>query len=368
MAVTVCRFAANRPFAVLAVVVAATAAVFIAGGRRPEAERGPPDLRAADTAATDDVDGAPIDSEGAHGRPERNAAWNPNQSVQLEEISHRVVPPETGPTFTAADYARHMKKLKGQLPKDGFTVVIQPPFVVIGDESPATVRARANKTVKWAVDKLKDAFFKKDPENIINIWLFKDKRSYEEHCRSIFGRTPTTPYGFFLHSENALVMNIATGGGTLVHEIVHPFVASDFPECPAWLNEGLGSLYEQSAERDGKIVGLTNWRLVGGWPPNTDGGLQRAIREKRVPSLHALCSTTDAEFYRDDTGTNYAHARYLCYYLQEHGVLREFYRTFRSNHQRDPTGYNSLKAVLGRPDMKQFRAEWEDYILKLTFP
>jgi hypothetical protein len=261
-----------------------------------------------------------------------------------------------------------MMKLKTQLPKRGFTVVIQPPFVVIGDESPATVRSRANGTVKWAVDRLKEAFFRKDPENIIDIWLFKDKQSYQEHCRTIFHHTPTTPYGFFLHSENALIMNIATGGGTLVHEIVHPFVAADFPACPAWLNEGLGSLYEQSAERDGKIVGLTNWRLIGGWPPNASGGLQKAIRENRVPSFRALCSTTDAEFYRDDAGTNYAHARYLCYYLQEHGLLRKFYHLFRSNHQQDPTGYNSLQAVLGNPDMSRFRKNWEEYVLKLEFP
>ena len=25
-----------------------------------------------------------------------------------------------------------------------------------------------------------------------------------------------------------------TGGGTLVHEIVHPFLRANFPECPAW--------------------------------------------------------------------------------------------------------------------------------------
>ena len=35
-------------------------------------------------------------------------------------------------------------------------------------------------------------------------------------------------------------MNISTGGGTLVHEIVHPFIEANFPACPPWLNEGLG--------------------------------------------------------------------------------------------------------------------------------
>lgn len=274
-------------------------------------------------------------------------------------------------TPTAADYAQHLMKLKRKVPAKGFTIVIQPPFVVIGDESPATVRRRATGTVKWAVDKLKQAYFTKDPPHVLDIWLFKDDASYKKHCKSIFNDTPTTPYGYFSHTQRALIMNIRTGGGTLVHEIVHPLMAANFPECPAWFNEGLGSLYEQSAERNGQIVGLTNWRLVGGWGPfkeGEEGGLKQAIREKRVPSFKTLCSTTDHEFYREDRGTNYAQARYLCYYLQEHGLLRKFYHAFYANRKKDPTGYNTLKAVLGRDDMDLFKKDWEAYVLKLQFP
>jgi len=154
-------------------------------------------------------------------------------------------------------------------------------------------------------------------------------------------------------------MNIATGGGTLVHEIVHPFMAANFPACPAWFNEGLGSLYEQCGERDGRIRGRTNWRLAG---------LQKAIRKKQVPPFKTLCSTTDGQFYSQDKGTNYAQARYLCYYLQEHGLLRKFYHCFRADSEKDPTGYNTLKRVLGREDMGAFKKEWEAYVLKLRFP
>jgi hypothetical protein len=154
-------------------------------------------------------------------------------------------------------------------------------------------------------------------------------------------------------------MNISTGGGTLVHEIVHPFVAANFPNCPAWFNEGLGSLYEQSGEVDGEIHGYTNWRLPA---------LQKAIRKGTVPSFKDLCGTTDTEFYRKDRGTNYPQARYLCYYLQEKGLLRSFYRRFLADHEEDPTGYKTLKAVLRRDDMDKFQKEWEAYALKLKYP
>jgi hypothetical protein len=40
------------------------------------------------------------------------------------------------------------------------------------------VRQRATRTVKWAVDKLKLDYFHRDPAEIIDVWLFRDKTSY----------------------------------------------------------------------------------------------------------------------------------------------------------------------------------------------
>ncbi len=221
------------------------------------------------------------------------------------------------------------------------------------------VRTRARQTVRWSVDRLKEAYFQKDPAEILDIWLFRDDASYRRHAKAIFGDEPDTPYGYYSHENRALVMNIATGGGTLVHEIVHPFVAADFPDCPSWFNEGLGSLYEQSREKDGRIWGCTNWRLAG---------LQAAIRANEAPTFADLTATTSHQFYHEDRGTNYAQARYLCYYLQEKGLLADFYRRFRAGVKDDPTGYDTLQAVLGRPDMAKFQAEWEAFVLKLRFP
>ena len=154
-------------------------------------------------------------------------------------------------------------------------------------------------------------------------------------------------------------MNIATGGGTLVHEIVHPFIDANFPACPAWLNEGLGSLYEQSSEKDGRIRGLTNWRLEG---------LKKAIRAGRVSSFEALTATTPAQFYGADSGLRYAQARYLCYWLQEKGLLAKFFHAFRAACEKDPTGYETLRAILGEKDMAAFQKRWEAYVLGLSFP
>lgn len=320
-----------------------------------------------DAASDEVIYHEPAEDDGAYRRMKRSLLiklwplkydakeW---QVIRIPLKSRRIAETEKSATFTAADYAQHIMKLKKKLPDQSFTTTIQHPFVVIGDEPPDVVKQRSEATVRWAVDHLKAAYFEKDPTEILDIWLFKDKRSYRKNTKLIFNDEPNTPYGYFSSSNRALVMNIATGGGTLVHEIVHPFVAANFPQCPSWFNEGLGSLYEQSSSRNRQIVGLTNWRLAG---------LQSAIRRKQVPSFETLCSTSTNEFYNQDKGTNYAQARYLCFYLQEHGLLRKFYKRFRANCKMDPTGFTTLKEVLGRDDMDKFKQEWEAYIMKLRF-
>ncbi len=256
-----------------------------------------------------------------------------------------------------ARYRSHVRGLQKRLPKH-FTIVVEPPFVVIGDEKPSQVKRRSERTVRWAVNKLKKAFFRKDPRRIIDVYLFRGDKSYRYYADKLFGDKPDTPYGYYSSRHRALIMNISTGGGTLVHEIVHPFVEADFPGAPPWLNEGLGSLFEASHERGGKIHGMLNWRLPG---------LQRAIRDNSVPAFKKLTALDENGFYNDDSGVHYAQARYLLFYLQERGLLRTFYRQMRRDHHRDPTGYSTLVGILGEEDMANFQKRWERWALRLKW-
>jgi len=258
-------------------------------------------------------------------------------------------------TLTDADYAQHLRALKPKIPS-GFNVVVEKPFVVIGNENKKRVKRHASGTVRWATRLLKQDYFTEDPDEIIDIWLFGGGPSYRKYAEELFGEKPSTPYGYYSDADNALVMNIATGGGTLVHEIVHPFVDANFPSCPPWFNEGLGSLYERCTERDGKIWGVTNWRIVG---------LKQAIRKGQLPSFEELMAQDTYGFYERDPGSNYGQSRYLCQYLQDNGLLRTYYHAFLKNRHTDPTGYETLKQVLGREDMDAFQDEWEKWALTL---
>ncbi|MCP4869249.1 MAG: hypothetical protein GY898_11085 [Proteobacteria bacterium] len=237
---------------------------------------------------------------------------------------------------------RELKAERG----DEWTVLAEPPWVVVGDEPPATVQRRARSTVRWATRLLKTQYFPDDPDEVWTVWLFKDDASYMRNARERFGDTPDTPFGYASDTHNALVMNIATGGGTLVHEMVHPWMDANLGDPPPWLNEGLASLYEACREQDGEIVGMLNWRLPG---------LQQAIRAGTVPTFQALTRQTTSAFYNRDPGTNYSQSRYLLYYLQERGLLVAWWSAWTANVDADPTGDATLQSVVGADDMRRSR-------------
>ena len=267
-----------------------------------------------------------------------------------------------GATTNSPALAARLAEVQKKAPH-GFTVFAEPPFVVAGDEPANVVRQRSLHTIRWAVDKLKKDFFQRDPAEVITVWLFKDEASYKKHTASLFHDKPTTPFGYYSETHNALIMNIATGGGTLVHEIVHPFMRANFPKCPAWFNEGMGSLFEQCGDQGGHIHGLPNWRLPA---------LKKALRGGGVLSFQKFTALGDEEFYGGEKNPHYSQfypqARYLCYYLQERGMLIKFYSEFVAHAAEDPTGYATLQRVLGASDMDAFAKQWAAFTLQLKFP
>lgn len=287
----------------------------------------------------------------------------PTGSMQMaddaSQKTHRTNEAVEQPTFTDEDFESHIAQLRRAYPMDGMTVVVEAPFVVVGNEAPAKVRRRAAVTVRWATQHFRKDFFRRDPDHIITLWLLGDAESYAVITQAVTGRAPTTPYGFYLQSKAALVMNIATGSGTLVHEMFHAFVSTNFPDMPPWVNEGLASLYEQCGERDGQIVGYTNWRLAG---------LKKAIHTGKTLPLKDLCSLSAEQFYGRGSGIHYAQARYLFYYLQEQGLLRTFYTAFEADRREDPSGYATLLKTLDVDDADAFLQQWQKWCLGLKFP
>jgi len=253
---------------------------------------------------------------------------------------------------TRDDLTARAAALEKRLAGQGYTVLIEAPFVVIGDEAPKRVKQRAA-FVRWIVKLIEKDFFTKQPEKIIDVWLFRNQQTYKRGAKKFFDDSPSTPFGYYSSEDSALIMNIGPGAGTLSHELVHPYIEANFPDGPSWFNEGLASLYEQPREKHGHMWGTTNWRLPG---------LQGMIRDKSIPPLARLMSTTRDGFY-EATYDSYAYARFLCQYLQDHGKLIEFYKKFTAD-PKDLTGVKALAAVTGM-DVAAFDAVFRKWAMSL---
>jgi hypothetical protein len=305
----------------------------------------------------------PAEADGANRRMKRDdflALWpfKPSRDkwtvIRLRmDAPGPLTPPATVRAPTPADLAQHVLELKKTLPA-GMSLAYEAPFLVIGNESAATVVKR-RELVAWTKRLLLKDFFAEVPTQLEELWVLGDAPTYVRLSKSLFNTDPDTPYGYYLSSRHALILNIRPGSGTLVHELVHPFMHQAWPEAPAWLNEGLASLFEFPYEDAGHLKGRVNWRLPA---------LRSAIHAKRAPPFVALTHYSQNDFYDDDTGVHYAEARYMCHWLQQRGLLSRFVRRAIELKDKDGTGWQALTEVLGR-DPETMRAEWEEYVLDL---
>ena len=258
--------------------------------------------------------------------------------------------PPSGGTGTSEQVLAEMKKELGP----GFQYRKVRCFVAASDASAEQFARVCDHTLGECTDAYEKQFFKAKPTGSYRAYLFKDDASYRQHAKKLFGDVPDTPFGYYTDSHRALVMNIGTGGGTLVHEMFHALVRPDFPDIPAWTNEGIASLFEQCQITEQGLMGLVNWRLPI---------LQSAIRTNDLPALRKIMTMTDAEFYQS-RGGHYAAARYFMLYLQEKGVLVEFYRRFRDRFKEDKTGVKFAEEVLTRK-LEEFEPDWRKWVMGL---
>lgn len=252
------------------------------------------------------------------------------------------------------DPSGFMAELKEEL-GNGYVIEYEKPFVIAGNISKSEFDRFKEQTIKDCAEAMYKDFFEKRPVGLFKVYLFKNAASYEEYCVKKFGHKPSSPYGFFRDDCDSLIMNIATGGGTLVHEMVHALIRPDFPDVPAWFNEGLGSLFECCKIDGGSLRGEKNWR----YPILMDA----ADKDKLVP-LRKLFATSDSEFYGDNSSANYAQARYFCMYMQEKDCLPAFYRQFRDNFAGDETGIKFIESSFGK-NIDAIDKEWQEWIKTL---
>ena len=263
----------------------------------------------------------------------------------------------TVPDDIEAKRSALLDQWKARFEAEKLACVTGGPFVIAGDGGERRLAAYRDRTILAAQKALAASYFDKEPTEPILILLFESAEPYRRLAREWFGREDPPHFGYFMRERRVMLMNVGTGTGTLVHELVHALIAPDFPDVPDWFNEALASLYEQCTIDGETIRGLENWRLPA---------LQSAIREGELRSLRELIE--DANFYDPEhVGMNYAQGRYLLFCLQEKGLLRDYYKRFRDGVAEDPNGLKTLEALIAPQKLEEFEKDWRQWVLTLRF-
>lgn len=261
-----------------------------------------------------------------------------------------------------AALAEACRRSAGRLQKElgpDCRVIARSPFVLGGDLRLDELVAWHGNTIVPAVQAMEACYFQARPTQPITVLLFRTEHGYSHYSQQLFGQTGISQYGYYKPNSRTLLVNIATGDGTLLHELTHALVDFDFPNAPDWLNEGLASLHEQCRFRAGpggpRIEGTVNWRLKG---------LQQVIRQQRLRSLVSLVE--ERNFRGPLEGANYAQARYFCLYMQRKGLLEDFFRAFRNNQIRDPRGLATLSETFQQVPWQQLDEDFQRWALELA--
>lgn len=174
------------------------------------------------------------------------------------------------------------------------------------------------------------------PDHHLTLYLMPDIDGVRHAARDIHGldvNSVTLGYAF-QEDLSTVAMIRGTQAGTLLHELFHLLVRASFGDIPQWLDEGIASLYEVSTFRDGRQVGLPNWRgrvLDIAWemrPP-----LESVITSPWFAFDMTGSSSTGFMGPTERVATHLATARYFALFLQEKGALKRVYTAFR---ERDP--------------------------------
>jgi hypothetical protein len=317
-------------------------------GREPSVE---PRNSAGDTAVAREKVGARDAAVAAD--PRRLAVGEPARGT-AEPPAATADPPYD----LAADIEARRREALEELGKRTVVEVVEDVFVVIaigGGQALASGKA----VTRHALRAYLNGRFSRGPKRAISLYLFADAAPYDKYCKQHWKAPCMSPFGFYADDERRMVMNVGPGIGTLTHELVHPMVVADFPDAPDWINEGIASLFEQPLfGAPGQIHGGKNWRH-----PRVLQAF-RSKTERQYASLPGLFAMKNDVFRGPLEDLNYASARYVCQWLDQHNKLWPFFQRWRDNFAQDPRGEQAFREVVGKSP-EEADDDWVRWVKRL---
>ena len=209
------------------------------------------------------------------------------------------------------------------------------------------------------------------PDKLITVYLagnWDDLKKMGAKVHNLI--IPETIYGYSVLGDLSL-LGIASPDqiGTLYHELFHLIVRTDAGDLPAWLDEGMASLYSTSYWQGDVLMGGDSWRIAqleSGYLSNTG---------QQVPLLDSLVNYNWQEFNGGAetdlcrAAVNYALANHFLLFIQSQNKLRDLVNKFSKRpdpgDQQSPPAPDDtrlLEEVLQKP-IEQVQKEFSDWLL-----
>lgn len=150
----------------------------------------------------------------------------------------------------------------------------------------------------------------------VDVCLFETAVEYRKFLQDALGpENREGDLGIYWRYRRTVVANLSTPLGNLRHELAHALVADALGPLPAWLDEGLASLYNEATWKDGAcLLGRTH-RLAQ---------LRAARAAGKLPDLAGLAASGEREVYGENFRAYYSLGRFIALYLDEQKKLRPF--------------------------------------------
>lgn len=254
-------------------------------------------------------------------------------NIPLEEFTRRLVP--LGEETRALALARELAP-RGRPRVHG-------PFLIIGNDqhAPADLE-RVGRTLERFLGFLVNEYGMVAPGHYLRVHLLRDTYQVSEFANRVHGLDVSRATVGYAFVEDAAVVGFVQKDavGTILHELFHMLVRSNFGDIPQWLDEGVASLYEVSGRRGDRYYGQDNWRrkaLDSVW--RLRPSLRELIRSEWFlyddpRHVTAFETMNDGGSYHDQgagrrQAAMMAVARYFAMYLEQRGELTTVYRAVR---------------------------------------
>jgi hypothetical protein len=251
------------------------------------------------------------------------------------------------------DYKEIIDKYQKMLPQ-GFSVTKYRYFIIFSELDENQTYSLIENDVKKTSAAMTENYVNKLPDVITPIIIFNDYDRYKGFVLKNYDieESDISPYGFFKISKNVIVVRYVSWKGSIMHEVTHRFLRSDFPEIPSWFDEGFAALHEKSTYKNGVLSGDFSWRIIS---------IRRAFENNNYTGLKTLMESSDDELYGPRSSFYYAQSRYLLMMLQQKGLLKDYYILFRDTYSTDETGITQLEKVM-KKTLSEIDYELIDYL------